>query len=67
MNIDLDGVTIGLDDTGHGIPVVLLHGWPDDRRLWRHQVPALAAVGLVLLWTGCRQYPSVSPPADAGW
>jgi pimeloyl-ACP methyl ester carboxylesterase len=25
--------------------VLLLHGWPDSHRLWRHQVPALAAAG----------------------
>ena len=31
MNIDRDGVTISFDDTGDGTPVVLLHGWPDER------------------------------------
>jgi pimeloyl-ACP methyl ester carboxylesterase len=25
--------------------VLLLHGWPDSHRLWRHQVPALTAAG----------------------
>ena len=31
--------------TGEGRPVVLLHGFPDSGRLWRHQVPALADAG----------------------
>src|SRR5262245_59253349 len=29
-----------------GPAVLLLHGWPDSHRLWRHQVPALTAAGL---------------------
>jgi pimeloyl-ACP methyl ester carboxylesterase len=30
------------DDTGSGIPVVLLHAFPLDRQMWRSQVAALA-------------------------
>ena len=41
MNIDLGDVTLHVRDQGSGIPVVLLHGWPDTGDLWRHQVPAL--------------------------
>jgi pimeloyl-ACP methyl ester carboxylesterase len=40
--VDVDGVGIEYDVTGDGPPVVLLHGFPDSGRLWRHQVPALA-------------------------
>ncbi len=40
--VDVDGVGIEYEVTGHGRPVVLLHGFPDSGRLWRHQVPALA-------------------------
>ena len=43
--VDVDGVGIGYEVIGQGQPVVLLHGWPDSGRLWRHQVPALAAAG----------------------
>ena len=42
MNIDLGDVTLHVRDTGTGIPVVLLHGWPDTGDLWRHQVPGAA-------------------------
>ncbi len=30
---------------GEGEPVLLLHGFPDSHKLWRYQVPALAAAG----------------------
>ena len=40
--MDVDGVGIEYDVTGDGPPVVLLHGFPDSGRPWRHQVPALA-------------------------
>lgn len=33
-------------DEGAGTPVLLLHGFPDSSRLWRHQVPALAGAGM---------------------
>ena len=42
--VDVNGVGIEYEVTGHGRPVVLLHGFPDSGRLWRHQVPALAAL-----------------------
>ena len=36
--VDVDGVSIEYQVTGQGRPVVLLHGFPDSGRLWRHQV-----------------------------
>jgi pimeloyl-ACP methyl ester carboxylesterase len=41
-----DGVTLAVLDEGEGVPVLLLHGFPDSSRLWRHQIPALVAAGL---------------------
>ena len=43
--VEVDGVTIHYEVTGKGRPVLLLHGFPDTGRLWRHQVPALAEAG----------------------
>lgn len=37
------------DDTGQGRPVVLLHGFPLDRRMWRPQVEALRAAYRVIV------------------
>ena len=45
MRVDAGGVGIEYEVTGEGRPVVLLHGFPDSGRLWRHQVPALAEAG----------------------
>jgi pimeloyl-ACP methyl ester carboxylesterase len=41
-----DGVTLSVQDEGEGTPVLLIHGFPDSARLWRHQVPALTGAGL---------------------
>lgn len=41
--IEINGANLAYDDTGSGSPVVLLHAGIADRRMWRDQVPALAA------------------------
>jgi pimeloyl-ACP methyl ester carboxylesterase len=43
--IAVGDVTLEVDDRGSGAPVLLLHGWPDSGRLWRHQVAALGEAG----------------------
>ena len=43
--IDAPGGTLHTIDQGTGTPVVLLHGFPLDSRMWAAQVPALAAAG----------------------
>lgn len=37
----IDDIEIGYDDRGRGLPLVLLHGFPHDRRLWAPQVHGL--------------------------
>ena len=54
--VDVDGVGIEYDVTGAGRPVVLLHGFPDSGRLWRHQVPALAGAGFQVIVPDLRGY-----------
>jgi pimeloyl-ACP methyl ester carboxylesterase len=54
--VDVDGVGIEYQVTGEGRPVVLLHGFPDSGRLWRHQVPALAAAGFQVIVPDLRGY-----------
>jgi pimeloyl-ACP methyl ester carboxylesterase len=54
--VDVDGVGIEYEVTGEGRPVVLLHGFPDSGRLWRHQVPALAAAGFQVIVPDLRGY-----------
>lgn len=43
--IELGGEPFPVVDVGTGPPVLLLHGFPDSRFLWRHQVPALSEAG----------------------
>jgi pimeloyl-ACP methyl ester carboxylesterase len=45
QRIQGDGVTLAVRDEGEGVPVLLLHGFPDSSQLWRHQIPALTATG----------------------
>jgi pimeloyl-ACP methyl ester carboxylesterase len=54
--VDMDGVGIEYEVTGEGPPVVLLHGFPDSGRLWRHQVPALADAGFQVIVPDLRGY-----------
>ena len=54
--VDVDGVGIEYEVTGEGRPVVLLHGFPDSGRLWRHQVPALADAGFRVVVPDLRGY-----------
>ena len=54
--VEADGVGIEYEVTGEGRPVVLLHGFPDSGRLWRHQVPALAGAGFQVIVPDLRGY-----------
>ena len=40
-----DGLELAVADEGEGPPVLLIHGFPDSSRVWRHQVRALAGAG----------------------
>ena len=40
-----DGVELNVRDEGEGQAVLLLHGFPDSARLWRHQIPTLLDAG----------------------
>ena len=60
--VDVNGVSIEYQVTGQGRPVVLLHGFPDSGRLWRHQVPALAAAGFQVIVPDLRGYGKSSQP-----
>lgn len=47
QTVELEDVSLCVTDHGpsEGVPVVLLHGWPDSALLWRHQIPVLAEAG----------------------
>jgi pimeloyl-ACP methyl ester carboxylesterase len=54
--VEVDGTGIEFDVTGDGQPVLLLHGFPDSGRLWRHQVPVLAEAGCRVIVPDLRGY-----------
>jgi pimeloyl-ACP methyl ester carboxylesterase len=60
--VDVAGVGIEYEVTGQGRPVILLHGFPDSGRLWRHQVPALAAAGFQVIVPDLRGYGASGKP-----
>src|SRR5215467_11333020 len=64
--VDVDGVGIEYEVTGEGRPVVLLHGFPDSGRLWRHQAPALADAGFQAIVPDLRGYGRSDKPEPVG-
>ncbi|WP_059017003.1 alpha/beta hydrolase [Mycobacterium sp. M26] len=43
MRVPTNGITLDVIVEGEGPDVLLLHGWPDDRTVWREQIPALVS------------------------
>jgi pimeloyl-ACP methyl ester carboxylesterase len=66
--IDVDGVGIEAQVEGEGQAVLLVHGWPDDRQLWRHQAPCLVDAGFSVIAPDLRGFGgSDKPPAVADY
>src|SRR6266568_98322 len=62
--IEANGISLYVEDHGDGVPVLLLHGWPDSARLWRHQVPALTAGGYRVITPDMRGFGRSERPAE---
>ncbi|HEX4179569.1 MAG TPA: alpha/beta hydrolase [Caulobacteraceae bacterium] len=63
--IDANGLSFTIDEAGHGDAVALcLHGFPESRRSWREQLPALAALGWRAVAPDLRGYGGSSRPAE---
>jgi pimeloyl-ACP methyl ester carboxylesterase len=62
--IDGTGVTLAVQDEGEGTPVLLIHGFPDSHRLWRHQVPALVAAGKRVIAPDLRGFGDSDKPQE---
>ena len=63
MRADNNGVATSYEVHGDGRPVVLLHGFPDTGRLWRHQIPALVDGGFRVIVPDLRGYGRSDKPA----
>jgi len=53
-------------DSGEGPAVLLLHGFPDSRHLWRYQIPALADAGFRVLAPDLRGFGDAPKPTGVG-
>jgi pimeloyl-ACP methyl ester carboxylesterase len=62
--IPTPNVTFEALDEGRGPLVLCLHGFPDQARSFRHQVPALVEAGYRVVAPHMRGYAPTSPPAD---
>jgi pimeloyl-ACP methyl ester carboxylesterase len=61
--LELDHVTIVLDDAGAGAPVLLLHGFPANRQLWSYVAPLLIEAGFRVLVPDLVGYGTADAPA----
>jgi pimeloyl-ACP methyl ester carboxylesterase len=59
----VNGVTLAYEDRGRGMPVVLLHGYPLDSRMWANELHSLSAHWRVLApdLRGFGKSPSIEP------
>lgn len=64
MKVDSSGVTLDVQVEGEGRPVVLLHGFPDSKRLWSKQIPALKDAGFQVIVPDQRGFGDSDKPAD---
>ena len=64
MRVDVNGLGLHIQDEGSGRPVLLLHGFPDSSRLWRHQVPVLTAAGFRCIVPDLRGFGDSDKPAE---
>jgi pimeloyl-ACP methyl ester carboxylesterase len=62
MRIPIDGLSLDVQVEGEGRPVVLLHGFPDTKRLWSKQVPALVDAGFQVIVPDQRGYGASDKP-----
>jgi pimeloyl-ACP methyl ester carboxylesterase len=54
--VDVGEVRLAVTEAGDGEPVVMLHGFPELARCWRHQVAALAGAGYRAIAPDLRGY-----------
>lgn len=51
---------------GEGPPVLLVHGFPDDHQVWRHQIPALLQAGYQVIAPDLRGFGDSEVPQGKG-
>ena len=64
MKVDSGGVALDVEVSGEGRPIVLVHGFPDTKRLWSKQVPALVDAGFQVITYDSRGFGASDKPAE---
>jgi pimeloyl-ACP methyl ester carboxylesterase len=67
MRVTGDGgveLEVSVEGPADGKPVLLMHGWPDSHRLWRHQVAALTEAGYRTIAPDLRGFGASDKPTD---
>jgi pimeloyl-ACP methyl ester carboxylesterase len=59
-----DGIELAVLDEGEGPAVLLLHGFPDSARLWRHQIPTLRDAGFRVVAPDLRGFGDSDKPGE---
>ena len=62
--MQVNGISLHVEDQGHGAPVILLHGWPDSSHVWRHQIPWLESNGFRAIAPDMRGFGRSDRPQD---
>lgn len=62
--MQLGELEFAVTDEGTGDPVLMLHGFPDSARLWRHQIPRLVDAGFRVIAPDQRGFGQSAKPAE---
>jgi pimeloyl-ACP methyl ester carboxylesterase len=64
VKVDSSGVQLDVQVEGTGRPLVLLHGFPDSKRLWVRQIPTLVEAGFQVIVPDQRGYGASDKPVE---
>ena len=64
MKADINGISLAYSDRGKGLPLVLIHGFPLCRKMWRPQAEALSRAGCRVITTDLRGFGESSLASD---
>jgi pimeloyl-ACP methyl ester carboxylesterase len=64
MQVQVNGITLGYEEQGSGMPVLLIHGYPLNRRMWQPQITGLSGDARVLAvdLRGCGESQATAGP-----
>jgi pimeloyl-ACP methyl ester carboxylesterase len=62
--VDVNGISLHVEESEKGTPVLLLHGWPDSSYVWRNQIPFLTRHGFRTIVPDMRGFGQSSRPAE---